>query len=307
MTDPVGSPDLPPPVPISVIVLTFNEAANIATCLDSVAGWADEIFVVDSGSTDNTVEIAGRYTSEIVTHPFVNQSQQFNWAIDHLPIRTAWVMRLDADEYLLPELRQEIGRVLPTLSDDVTGIMMKRRVYFQGRWIRHGGYYPTWLLRLFRRGWARSEELSMDEHIVVLTGRTIRLQHDFVDFNRMSLAQWLAKHARYAAREAEAVEAAEGGVRPALLSSQPARKRWLKKNVYRRFPPFVRALAFFLYRYIMRAGFLDGPQGLIFHVLQGFWYRFYIDALVWEAGRDATVESVPVPGHGGQGQGDKEA
>ena len=147
----------------------------------------------------------------------------------------------------------------------------------------------------------------MDEHIVVLTGRTIRLQHDFVDFNRMSLAQWLAKHARYAAREAEAVEAAEGGVRPALLSSQPARKRWLKKNVYRRFPPFVRALVFFLYRYIMRAGFLDGPQGLIFHVLQGFWYRFYIDALVWEAGRDATVESVPVPGHGGQGQGDKEA
>ncbi len=290
--------------PISVIVLTFNEAANIATCLESVAGWAGEIFIVDSGSTDQTTEIARRYTDQIVTHPFVNQSQQFNWALDHLPIHMPWVMRLDADEFLLPELREEIARVLPALAAEVTGVMMKRRVYFQGRWIRHGGYYPTWLLRLFRRGFARSEELAMDEHIVVLSGKTIELQHDFVDFNHMSLAEWLAKHARYAAREASVAESGTESTYSARLTSQPARKRWLKNHVYRRFPPFFRALLFFLYRYILRAGFLDGPQGLIFHVLQGFWYRFYVDALVWEAHRSASVDGNPVPGEtGGSGPG----
>lgn len=277
-------------LPISVIVLTYNEEANIEACLRSVCGWAAEIFIVDSGSTDRTLDIARRYTDQIVVHEFVNQAQQFNWALDHLPIESEWVLRLDADEFLLPELRDEIALVLPTLPPHVTGLYVKRRVYFKGRWIRHGGYYPTWLLRLFRRGKARSEQLEMDEHIVVLEGETRRLQHDFVDYNRKDLAFWTCKHERFATREAHAfIQKTQGGslgeMQGQLLGDQPARKRWLKSNVYARLPLFLRAFAYFLYRYILRLGFLDGTEGLIFHFLQGCWYRFYVDAKIWEAKR----------------------
>lgn len=269
---------------IALIVLTHDEEKNLAHCLDSAQGLVNEIFVVDSGSRDKTREIAHRYTDHVVVHEFTNQAEQFNWALDALPIRSDWVLRLDADEFLLPELREEIERVLPGLSPHVTGLYMKRRVYFKGHWIRHGGYYPTWLLRLFRRGKARSELLEMDEHIVVSGGGTRRLAHDFVDYNRKDLAFWTAKHEHYAAREARVllnqknVARVEGG-----MGGQPARKRWLKGNVYARAPLFLRAFAYFFYRYVVRLGVLDGVPGLIFHFLQACWYRFYVDAKIWEA------------------------
>jgi len=278
---------IPDKLPVTVIVLTYNEEQNLANCLRSVADWASEIFVVDSGSTDRTLGIARQYTDQIIVHEFVNQAQQFNWALDKLPIRSEWVLRLDADEYLLPELKAEIIAILPTLPSHVTGLYMKRRVYFKGRWIRHGAYYPTWLLRLFRQGKARSEQLEMDEHIIVLEGETRHLQHDFVDHNHKDLAFWTGKHEQFATREARALtrkaQADELSAMQGKLGGQPARKRWLKGNIYARSPLFLRAFAYFLYRYIFRLGFLDGTEGLVFHFLQGCWYRFYVDARIWEA------------------------
>lgn len=266
----------------ALLVLTCNEEKNLQHCLDSVQGLVREIYVVDSGSTDRTIEIARRFTDNVVQHEFTTQADQFNWALDHLPIESDWVLRLDADEFLLPELRDEISRVLPGLSEDVTGLLMKRRVYFKGRWIRYGGYYPTWLLRLFRRGAGRSESIAMDEHLIVIWGRTARLQHDFVDYNRKSLAFWTAKHMGYAAREASMLMAEELSSND-KLSGQAARKRWLKGNVYNRAPLFLRPFAYFTYRYVLRRGFLDGTEGLMFHFFQACWYRFYVDAYVWEA------------------------
>lgn len=277
-------------VDCSVVVLTFNEEANLRQLLESLDGWASAIFVVDSGSTDRTVEIARQFTDAIVVHEFTNQAEQFNWALDNLPITTEWVMRLDADEFLLPELKDEIAGLLPDLPLAVSGLLVRRRVYFGGRWIRHGGMYPVWTLRLVRRGKGRSEQIEMDEHLVVLEGRTLRLRQDFVHADHKNLAAWTMKHEGYAKREALASEQLAalpaGDARHGRLGDeQRGRRRWLKTKVYGRSPLFLRAFLYFTYRYLLRLGFLDGREGLVYHFLQGLWYRFYVDAKLWEATR----------------------
>jgi len=263
-------------LPISVIILTYNEEIHLERLLKNIAGWADEIFIVDSYSTDNTVQIAKRYGCKIVQHSFENQAQQFNWALDNLDIKNDWILRLDADEYLTEELKEEI-RVNPLLNNQdprqsasiVNGFYIKRRVYFMGRWIKHGGYYPILFLRLFKKGKAKSEQRAMDEHIVLLEGRAEKLKNDFIDDNKKGLSDWIQKHNNYSSREASDVLRGNYGTK--------------KKKIYYRLPLFCRALLYFIYRYFFRLGFLDGKEGLIFHFLQGFWYRFLIDAKIYEA------------------------
>jgi glycosyltransferase involved in cell wall biosynthesis len=269
---------------LAVVILTRDEELNLPHCLRSVEGLASQVFVVDSGSQDATVSIAREFGAQVFEHPFENQAQQFNWALDHLPIGAAWILRLDADEYLLPELRNEIETVLSSTDSDVTGFVIKRRVVFQGRWIRHGGYYPTWLLRLFRTGCGRSEDLEMDEHIVLSHGRCRRLAGDFVDHNRKGLRFWATKHTGFAEREARVLggEAGKSRLREPEMSRQAARRRWMKNRMYRRMPLLLRPFIYFAYRYFIRLGFLDGREGLVFHVLQGFCYRFYVDATMLE-------------------------
>lgn len=268
---------------ISLIVLTKNEAENLRFCLDSVKDLASEIIVVDSGSTDDTLKIASEYGARIFTNPFKNQAEQFNWALDNTNPQGGWILRLDADEYLLPELKAEILDVLESAAGEISGFFLKRRVYFMGRWIRHGGYYPTWILRLFRRGVARSELREMDEHIVLTGGGKIEyLKNDFVDENHKSLTWWIEKHNQYATREAEAEFAESGGINSDILGDPAERKRWWKNNFYARAPLFWRSLAYFLFRYFFRLGFLDGIPGLIFHTLQGFWYRFLVDVKLYQ-------------------------
>src|SRR3989344_7070872 len=128
---------------VSLIVLTFNEEKNLPRCLESVKDLADEIFVVDSYSEDKTVGIAEKFGAKVFQRDFINQAEQFNWALDNLLITSDWILRLDADECLMPELRDEIAEVLPEAPSEITGFYIKRRVYFLGRWIKHGGYYPT--------------------------------------------------------------------------------------------------------------------------------------------------------------------
>lgn len=269
---------------ISLIVLTKNEAENIRFCLDSVKDLVSEIIVVDSGSTDETVKIVTEYGARVFTNPFKNQAEQFNWALDNTNPQGSWILRLDADEYLLPELKTEIIDTLETITGEISGFFLKRRVYFMGRWIRHGGYYPTWILRLFRRGQARSELREMDEHIVPTDGGQIKfLKNDFVDENHKSLSWWIEKHNQYASREAEALKNLHGEVTSDPLGDPTERKRFYKDQIYGRLPLFVRPILYFIYRYFLRLGFLDGVQGLIFHTLQGFWYRFLVDSKIYES------------------------
>ena len=194
---------------------------------------------------------------------------------------------MDADEYLLPELRYEIAETLPELPSEITGLYLKRRMIFMGRWIRYGGYYPTWILRLFRYGKGRNEPIDINEHIVLLEGRSGRLKNDFVDEDHDSLASWTIKHEAFATRQAQVLARMQQGydsrwIQPRLFENQPQRKRWLAYYFYRAVPLFLRAFLYFFYRYFVRLGFLDGLPGLTFHFLQGFWYPFYIDAKIYE-------------------------
>ncbi len=279
-------------LPISIIILTFNEEINLPRCLESIYKWVDEIIVVDSLSSDGTLKVAEEFGAKTYRHPFKNQADQFNWALDNVKVKNDWIMRLDADEYLLPELWEEIAEMLPKTPQDVNGYYMKRRVIFMGRWIKHGGYYPTWFLRLFRKGKGRYEDREMDEHLIV-EGKTAKLEHDFVDHNLKGLNEWITRHNNYSACEARAylkfLNLASS--QDTKLGGQAGQKRQIKNKLYYQLPPFLRALLYWKYRYFLRLGFLDGKEGLVFHFLQGFWYRFLVDAKILEMKRRLTNRS----------------
>jgi glycosyltransferase involved in cell wall biosynthesis len=271
---------------LSVVILTKNEELNLPNCLASLQQLESKIFIVDSGSTDQTVAIAKQAGCKVFEHPFENQAKQLTWALQNLPITTPWIIRLDADERLTPELAEELQRVLPQTPDDITGYQVKRRVFFMGRWIRHGGYYPTWLLRIWRTGLGTCEQRWMDEHIILSQGKIANLQYDIIDDNKKGLSFWIDKHHHYADREVRdlldmSVEQEDPLIKKGQVSQARVR-RWIKKNLYRRSPLFLRSLIYFLLRYTIGLGFLDGTEGLIFHFLQGCWYRFLVDAKLYE-------------------------
>lgn len=271
---------------VTVVILTFNEERNIERCLDSLAGFTDDIVIVDSASTDNTLKICDAHHCRIYEHAFVNQALQFNWALDYVPLDRPWILRLDADEVLPFRLKEELNELVKTGDRDITGIYLNRRMYFMNRWLKHGGIYPHHILRLFRRGMARYEEKT-EEHLILTSGRAISAKHDFLEDNRQNhLKYWLRKHDDLSDGEIRdtllETQDPEKDLRPTLFGSKVERTRWFKTRVYVGSPLFLRAFGYFVYRYVFRLGFLDGVPGLIFHVLQAFWYRFYIDARIYE-------------------------
>jgi len=275
---------------LTLVMLTLNEERHIRRALDSVSGIADRILVVDSGSTDRTCEIGREMGARVVRNPWVNYATQFNWALDQLPPDTEWVLRLDADEIVMPQLKAEITAKLDVLGPDTAGVYVSRRIAFLGRPIRWGGVFPVRVLRLFRYAQARCENRWMDEHIRV-DGPTAEFQGEILDDNLNSLGWWTDKHNAYASREVVDLLNLEFGfmrhetVADLRGGQQAGVKRWLKENLYALLPGGVRAAAYFLYRYVLRLGFLDGREGAAFHVLQGFWYRFLVDAKLAEVRR----------------------
>jgi len=242
---------------------------------------AAEVYVVDSGSTDRTVAVAEEHGAQVISHPFANYSTQFNWAVDNVPSAAEWVLRIDADERIGDRLRKALATVLREAPGDVTGFEMARRIRFLGRELRYGDTYPVWLLRVWRRGEGGCEDTWMDEHIVLRRGKVRRVQGDLIHDIPKDLTEWTEKHNWYASRECQDITSHEA---TAALEGQAGTKRWLKQNVYLRFPLFYRALFYWFYRYFLKLGFLDGRQGLVYHFLQGFWYRFLVDAKLYEAG-----------------------
>jgi glycosyltransferase involved in cell wall biosynthesis len=277
----------PEPRLVSAIVLTYNEESNLDDCLRSVAAWAGEIFVVDSGSTDATCEIARRYTDRILHHPFEDYSRQRNWAQDTLPLRHDWVLHLDADERVSEELAASIAAFLRSEQvKQYNGAMFSRRTVFMGRPILHGGHYPAFHTRLFRRDRGRCEDRLYDQHFLV-DGPVAKLKGDLIDVVTSELDEWSRRHIRWAGAEAREVgrDGTTNQVAPSLYRGPIARRRWLRARIFGRSPLFARAFLYFLYRYVVRLGFLDGVEGLIFHFLHACWFRFYIDAKIWEVRR----------------------
>lgn len=274
---------------ITAVVLTFNEALHIGRCIRSVRPVAEKIFVVDSFSTDNTVELARALGANVVQRPWKNYADQFQWAIEHCGNETLWLMRMDADEYLEPALQQEIPELLANLPDDVDGVYIKRKVFFMGKWIRYGGFYPHILLRIWRTGKGRIEQRWMDEHIVLPPdAKTVMAKGHLVDDNRKGVTFWVDKHNKYASREAVDLLNLKYHFFPtddalkSLDDPQARRKRLIKEKVYARLPLGVRSFAYFLYRYILKLGVLDGAKGFIYHFFQAFWYRLLVDVKIME-------------------------
>ncbi|CAL4869860.1 hypothetical protein MMA231_04152 (plasmid) [Asticcacaulis sp. MM231] len=282
---------------VSVIILTHNEAHHIGRAIDSIKPFAKEVFIIDSGSSDGTIDIAAAKGARILHNPWKNHATQFQWGLDNAPVSGEWIMRLDADEIIENDLAQLLTSALSELPDDVTGVNLNRKHIFMGRWIKHGGRYPVTLLRIWRTGLAHVEDRWMDEHIILNSGRAVTFDGGFSDVNLGDLSFFTNKHNKYATLEA--VEVLKQ--RYQLINTaeafqfqgpeQAKRKRVLKERLYNKLPLGLGPILYFLYRYIFQLGILDGKEGAIYHGLQGLWYRFLVDAKVLELNR--AIENIP--------------
>jgi glycosyltransferase involved in cell wall biosynthesis len=265
----------------TVILLSFNSEETLAATLSSARQVSDEIFVVDSFSTDGTVELARALGATVVQHAFENYGAQRNWAIDNLPVYRSWQLHLDADEWM----DNELVAAIQTLPEEPAhaGYFLPRYLRFLGRVLRHGGMSPTWHLRLFRTGAGRCEDRRYDQHFLLNRGSTGQLPGAMIDDVRMPLTEWIQRHNRWSDGEVAELANPEtsGRIEPDARGNPGQRKRYLRQK-YDQMPLFIRPFALFLYRYFVRLGFLDGTEGLIFWVLQTFWFRFLVDAKIWE-------------------------
>lgn len=268
---------------VAVIILTYNELQHLGRALDHIVPFASDVFVVDSYSTDGTIQIAKDRGVPLFQHPFQNQAKQFEWAMESIPTACEWVMRLDADEVVEADLAEEILTKLPNLPETVTGICLKRKTIFQGKFLRHGGRFPLTMLRIWRRGKARIEDRWMDEHIYLVEGDAVVFNGGFADHNLHDITAFTQKHNKYASREAidvlnRRLNLFDEGtdMRLGATARQARVKRFFKDAVYNRLPFEASAFAYFIFRYVFQLGFLDGREGLVYHVLQGFWYRFLV-------------------------------
>lgn len=281
---------------IAAIILTYNEELHIERCITNARKYASEIFVVDSYSTDRTVEIAKRLGGIVLQNRFTSHSAQFNWALENCPISAEWVWKQDADEYLSTELIEQIKEQTRTCAPDVNGFTAPCLRFFLGKYIKHG-IVPLILLRLIRRGCGKCETKIMDEHLRIDSGRIIDLKEPFFDDNLNNLTWWTNKHNVYASKEAtelllmEYVKSEEEEVVRSGAHSASIRRKKLK---YIRLPLFWRAFFFFILRYIFRLGFLDGKEGFLWHFLQGFWYRALADAKVFEIKKQFRFDDVAI-------------
>ena len=277
---------------LTAIILTFNEELHLERALKSIIGFTKEIFVIDSFSTDRTIEIALAHGAIVLQNKFINQAKQFQWALDNAPISGEWILRLDADEIIESDLATEIVQKLPALAPDVVGINLKRKHIFMDRWVKHGGRYPLVMLRIWRKGHGRIENRWMDEHIVIWGGRAVTFEGGFADHNLNDLTFFTDKHNKYATREAIEIlnqrlnfNPRDHSVTTESTSLQTAAKFFIKEHIYNHIPFTISAFMYFVWRYIFQLGFLDGRSGLIYHFLQGYWYRFLVGAKVMELER----------------------
>jgi glycosyltransferase involved in cell wall biosynthesis len=268
---------------LSVVVLTHNEELNLPTCLASLKDLQCPIFVVDSGSVDRTREIARSYGATVVEHPFSTHALQWRWAFQHLPIATTWVLALDADQWITPELSRELRKLDDSFLAEYAGAYIKRQQWFRNRWIRHGGYYPKHLLKLFRLDRVTVDTADLVDHHFRVSGPVKKMHGDLVEENRKEddIHFWIEKHNRYAAllarEEVRTCALGCSSVHVSKLFGDPDARTLAMKQAWRRMPLYVRPFMYFLYRYVVRRGFLDGKQGAIFHFMQALWFRLLVD------------------------------
>lgn len=267
---------------ITAIILTKDEEANIKRCITSLGTLPDRIVVVDSGSKDATVKIARELGAEVYEHPFRHYADQFNWALEHTEIHTTWIYRIDADEVVTEELRNEIiQQCRAHKRDSVNGFLMKHKLYFLGKFLKHGGAYPFIKMTVFKPAYAYFENRAMGEHVILKEGTYIVLEHDCLHYDCKDLTAYIAKHNAYASREVEDYYSRREKKQEPLYRKAEAAKK-LRDHLYYRLPQFFRARLYFWYRYYIQLGFLDGKQGKIYAFIQSYFYRYIVDAKIYE-------------------------
>jgi glycosyltransferase involved in cell wall biosynthesis len=284
-------------IPVSVLITTRNEAANIERTLQAIAGFVAEIFVIDSDSTDGTPDIARRYATQVVNLPYQHGRiipWIFQWGLDNLPIRSEWVLILEADQRPDLDLKRALEELFARGSIDADGLYLRRKQIFRGKWIRFGGYGRKYLLKLFRRGRGELDPKEEDTRVYV-RGGTRKLNGWLIEDNakEASIRFYLEKHLRYAdAFARDELERRRSGIRwklkPRLLGTPDERTLWLK-SLYYRLPLYFRPWLYFLYRYFLLLGFLDGKEGFTFHFLQAYWFRLIVDIRLEEMMREART------------------
>jgi glycosyltransferase involved in cell wall biosynthesis len=270
------------PASLSVFVMTRNEEQNLGRCLESVFGWCDDIHIVDSFSTDGTIHIAERFGAKVHQHVFEGHTKQRTWALRNLPFRHEWAFALDADHRVTPELQNELAAAFAQPPTGVHGLFVKRRQVFRGRWIRYGGYYPKYQMKLFKHAFAFLDDDEFDYRFYV-RGETARLKHDILEVNEneWKISFFIEKHNRFATELATEEIKRRNGQTKYLVEVSPfgnpdQRILWLKTK-WNSLPLYLRPFLLFFYRYVLRFGFLDGKEGFIFHFLQSFWFRLLVD------------------------------
>lgn len=269
---------------VTVVVLTYNEEANLERCLQSVAGWAQEIVVIDSFSTDSTINIAERYADRIMQHKYDGHAQQWAFALKEVSFATEWIFAMDADFVLTAELKRAIDQAIEQgASSDIQGYYVRHKQIFRGKFIRYGTIYPRYWLRLFRHGKGYVDELDLVDLHFYVDGKTAKLEFDLIEDNRKErdIGFWVNKQVKFAKKQAlEELKRQDTKlsfpVPPRLLGSPDQRTLWLKSKWYR-LPLFVRPILYFAYRYFLRLGFLDGREGFVYHFTQALLYRLLVD------------------------------
>lgn len=268
---------------ITAIILTKNEEVNIRRCIRSLDDFVKRIIVVDSGSTDATIQIAQEEGAEIYRHPFKHYADQFNWALDHINIYTVWIYRIDADEAITPELKEELKiECQAHAQDEVNGFLMKHKLFFMGRYLTHGGVYPFIKMTVFKTDSARFENRAMGEHVVLKTGTAIQLKNDCLHYDCKSLTAYIEKHNSYSDREVYDYHMRQEFQQSSLYKKAEITRK-LRDGFYYKLPKFFRARLYFWYRYYIKLGFLDGTPGKIYALIQAYFYRVIVDAKIYEA------------------------
>lgn len=284
-------------IPVTAIIVTRNEAPNIERTLANLHGFVDEIVVIDSQSEDGTAELCRPYADQVVDLPYEHGRiipWIYQWGLDNLALRNEWVLILEADQRISDELKRELQALFSRSATGADAFYMRRRQVFRGKLLRFGGYGSKYMLKLFRRSLGRLDEVEQDTRVYV-RGTTRKLKGALLEENAKEeeILFYLQKHLRYAdafAREEHKrrIERIGWKGRARLLGSPDERILWLKA-LYYRLPLYLRPLLYFLYRYVLLLGFLDGKTGFVFHFLQAFWFRLVVDIRLEEILRDASL------------------
>jgi len=286
----------------SIIVLSYNEELHLPRLLNSVKDLNAPIFILDSGSTDSTLAIAASFGATVLYNKFENHPKQWDFALKNFPITTPWLVCLDSDHIVTPELKAKLLNFKDADYKDIDGIYFNRKNIFKGRWLKHGGYYPFYLLKMIRYGKGYSDLNENMDHRFIVPGKTMIWKDGHIleeNLKENQIKFWIDKHNRYsdlvAQEEVERMMALRTQtLKPHFWGSPDERTAWLKQRWWK-MPRYVRPFLYFTYRFIFKLGILDGKNGVIFHFLQGFWFRLIVDVKIDELLKKAQEEQVKTP------------